>query len=329
MPTPDSYTVGWICAVHVEIVAARAFLDEVHDDLDEVPVNDTNSYILGRIKKHNIVIASLPHGKYGLVSATSVARNMAHTFTNVRIGLMVGIAGGVPSKRHDIRLGDIVVSSPGNGAGGVLQYDYGKTIQGKRFVRTGHLNSPPDVILGAVSVLRAQYEEDGNGISKTIETTLATKKRLQSKYGRPEQATDRLYLATYDHRGSTEATCMAVCDSNETVPRPPRSEHDDETTIHYGLVASANQLMKDANIRDKLSEEEDVLCFEMEAAGLMDQFPCMVVRGICDYSDTHKSDAWQGYSAMAAAAYARDLLAKITPNKVIAERKLGEILFAG
>ncbi len=119
---------------------------------------------------------------------------------------MVGIAGGVPSKRHDIRLGDIAVSSPGNGAGGVLQYDYGKTIQGKRFVRTGHLNSPPDVILGAVSVLRAQYEEDGNGISETIETTLATKKRLQSKYGRPDPATDRLCLATYDHRGSTEAT---------------------------------------------------------------------------------------------------------------------------
>jgi hypothetical protein len=32
----------------------------------------------------------------------------------------------------------------------------------------------------------------------------------------------------------------------------------------------------------------DVLCFDMEAAGLMDSFPCLVVRGICDYADSQK-----------------------------------------
>jgi superfamily II DNA or RNA helicase len=46
----------------------------------------------------------------------------------------------------------------------------------------------------------------------------------------------------------------------------------------------------------------------MEAAGLMDQLPCLVVRGICDYCDSHKSKEWQGYAALTAAAYAKTLL---------------------
>ncbi|KAI1414763.1 hypothetical protein F5Y13DRAFT_197313 [Hypoxylon sp. FL1857] len=108
-----------------------------------------------------------------------------------------------------------------------------------------------------------------------------------------------------------------------------RSEDQDDPTIHYGLIASGNQLMKDALIRDQFSAKEDILCFEMEAAGLMNHFPCIVIRGICDYSDTHKNKLWQGYAAMAAAAFAKDLLSKIAPNKVEAEKKLSEVLSEG
>ncbi|KAK5636040.1 hypothetical protein RRF57_011752 [Xylaria bambusicola] len=93
-----------------------------------------------------------------------------------------------------------------------------------------------------------------------------------------------------------------------------------------GLIASSNQVMRNASIRDKLSMEKDVLCFEMEAAGLMNQFPFLIVRGICDYSDTHKNKLWQGYAAMTAAAYTKDLLYEIAPNKVEAERTLVGIL---
>ena len=85
-------------------------------------------------------------------------------------------------------------------------------------------------------------------------------------------------------------------------------------------------LMKNAILRDRLSKEKDVLCFEMEAAGLMNHFPCLVIRGICDYSDTHKNKEWQGYAAMAAAAYAKDLLVRIPANKVEAERRINEVL---
>jgi nucleoside phosphorylase len=101
---------------------------------------------------------------------------------------------------------------------------------------------------------------------------------------------------------------------------------EDTPAIHYGLIASANQLMKDARVRDTLAAEKDVLCFEMEAAGLMNYFPCLVIRGICDYSDSHKNKEWQGYAAMAAAAYAKELLCRIPPNKIEAERKIGEVI---
>ncbi|KAI4599632.1 hypothetical protein KJ359_001729 [Pestalotiopsis sp. 9143b] len=123
MSDPNIYTVGWICAIETELVAAASFLDEEHDDPDCIPVNDNNSYVLGRIGKHNVVIAALPDGQYGLVTAATVARDLVRSFPNVRIGLMVGIGGGAPSVDHDIRLGDVVVSSPGPSSGGVFLVD--------------------------------------------------------------------------------------------------------------------------------------------------------------------------------------------------------------
>ncbi|KAH7202849.1 hypothetical protein BKA60DRAFT_546248 [Fusarium oxysporum] len=84
--------------------------------------------------------------------------------------------------------------------------------------------------------------------------------------------------------------------------------------------------MKDALVRDKLAAEKGVLCIEMEAAGLMNHFPCLVICGICDYSDSHKNKEWQGFAAMVAAAYTKDLLRQVPPNKVEAERRIGEVL---
>lgn len=131
MSNPGDYTVGWICAITTEYVAARAFLDEEHEGPQYVSPNDNNDYTLGKIGQHNIVIAVLPDGEYGTDSAASVARDILHSFYNIRIGLMVGIGGGAPTQKHDIRLGDIVISIPRDGKGGVFQYDFGKMVQYK------------------------------------------------------------------------------------------------------------------------------------------------------------------------------------------------------
>ncbi|EWZ48989.1 hypothetical protein FOZG_04453 [Fusarium oxysporum Fo47] len=327
MSNPQKYTVGWICAVTTEFVAARAFFDEKHDQLETIADNDNNNYALGRIGKHNVVMAVLPKSEYGTTSAATVARDMLRSFPNIRFGLMVGIGGGAPSAKHDIRLGDVIVSTRGSGKGGVFQYDYGKAIQEHAFVTTGSLNQPPQLLLTALSGLEAEYELEGHRLNAHVDRALEQWPRLRQKYSRPPSDSDRLYRSDIVHPDSSDG-CADVCSNDPVclVDRKERGEQEDDPAIHYGLIASANQLMKDALARDKLAASMDVLCFEMEAAGLMNHFPCLVIRGICDYSDSHKNKEWQGFAAMIAAAYAKDLLRQIPPSKVEAEKRISEVL---
>lgn len=242
---------------------------------------------------------------------------MLRSFPSLRFGLMVGIGGGAPSSKHDIRLGDVVVSTPVGSSGGVIHYEFGKAIQNKAFLRTGSLSPTPPLLLAAIHQLSSLHERRGHHILKTIDDLVDGNSRLQ-KYRRPALEADVLYRATFTHADEGKS-CKDICnpDIAETVIRVVRGPDHDDPVIHYGLIASADRLMRDAQVRDTLAEAEDVLCFEMEAAGLMDSFPCAVIRGICDYADTHKNDIWQGYAAATAAAYARELLVTIPPSQQV------------
>lgn len=327
MSKPEDFSVGWICAITTEYVAAQAFLDEKYNV--QITGNQ-NHYALGRIDKHNVAISVLPMGTYGVASAAHVASQMMNDFPNIRIALMVGIGGGAPSAKHDIRLGDIVVSSPSNGQGGVFHYDFGKVIQGQYFRNTGFLNQPPGFLRAAVAGLEGDYELEGHQLDQTIQQALDKRPRLRQKYQRPSPDTDRLYRSDIIHTNDS-APCDPGCGvkSSRLIARRPREEYEDNPAIHYGLIASADKLMKNAEIRDKFAAERGILCFEMEAAGLMNNFPCLVIRGICDYSDSHKNDAWQGYAAMAAAAYAKDLLYQIAPQQVRQQETVATTLKQG
>lgn len=85
---------------------------------------------------------------------------------------------------------------------------------------------------------------------------------------------------------------------------------------HYGNIASADLVMKNAAVRDALRDDLGVMCIEMEAAGLQDTFPCLVIRGICDYADSFKNDVWHRYAATTAAAYAKEFLLFVSPQQV-------------
>ncbi|KAL6833522.1 putative wd40 protein [Trichoderma sp. SZMC 28015] len=319
----SKYTVGWICALTEEFVAARAFLDEKHERLKDHDPKDSNSYALGKMSNHNIVIACLPLGGYGTVSAAGVAINMVRSFPNIRIGLMVGIGGGAPSEKHDIRLGDVVVSTPGNSHGGVFQYDFGKSIQAKEFVETGFLDQPPEMLRTALQDLKSDYELEGHTLVNDVEKVLQDKPSLKKTYGHPN-VDDHLYESFFVHSNPSE-DCQSCGNAYYNIKqRDPRDEGG--PVIHYGLIASGNQVMKDARIRDKLARERGVLCFEMEAAGLMNRFPCLVIRGICDYSDSHKNDKWHGYAAMIAAAYTKDLLRHLIPEQVVVGKSAVDLL---
>lgn len=296
----NAYTIAWICALPLEMAAAKLMLEEVHSGLAQ-PSTDHNCYTLGSIHGHNIVIACLPSGIYGTISATTVLAQMLPTFRSLKFGLMVGIGGGVPTKA-DVRLGDVVVGIPSATSGGVIQYDHGKTLHSGRFERVGALNKPPQVLLTAISQLRS---DDMVGRRSTL-TQAISNDLSQGQFSRPDR--DLLFNPDYIHH-NTDVDC-STCDQDELVHREPRQ--DDEPRIHYGLIASGNQVLKDAKTRDSIAHELDILCFEMEAAGLVDQLPCLVVRGVCDYCDSHKSKEWQGYAALVAAAYT-EILLQIVP----------------
>jgi nucleoside phosphorylase len=295
--------VGWVCALPIELAAAQEMLDEEYEDLEQ-DEHDNNIYSLGRIGDHKVVIVCLPAGLIGNNPAVTVATQMRATFRSIRFGLMVGIGGGVPSAGSDIRLGDVVVSQPHQGYGGVIQYDFGKTTP-SGFRQTGFLNSPPTILLGAVAKLRAnQLREE----SKPREH-IYKRRRLQV-FEAVEP--DVLFERTYNHQGGP--TCQ-LCRSDKQVVRQLRSSNKPE--VHYGTIASGNQVMRDGTERDRVSAEfGGVLCFEMEAAGLMNSFPCLVIRGICDYADSHKNKTWQPYAAGTAAAYAKEVLLVIPPAEV-------------
>ncbi|OJD13717.1 hypothetical protein AJ78_05849 [Emergomyces pasteurianus Ep9510] len=314
----QDYTIAWICALPLERAAAEAMLDEKHPDLPISP-QDENTYILGRICAHNVVILCLPSGVYGTTAATALVSQMRFTFQTIRFGLMVGIGGGVTSKETDIRLGDIVVSKPTREFGGVIQYDYGKTVQDGRFARSGILNKPPRVVLTAVSRLQAAHKLGPNKISSFISKAVARSPAFEPLSRYPGESLDVLFESGYEHPES-ENTCDN-CDLIRSVKRTPRGGHD--PIIHYGLIASGNQVMKHGRTRDKLAQELGVLCFEMEAAGLMDVIPCLVIRGICDYADSHKNKRWQDYAAAIAAAYAKEVLSVIHAHLVVDEPKIG------
>lgn len=307
------------------------FLDEKHEGPAYVSPHDNNTYTLGKIGKHSVVSAVLPDSEYGTDSAAGCKRHAAQLskhqnwFNGWYWRRRAKQKAWYPSRRHCCYL-----SSQWKW-GGVFQYDYGKTIQDQSFQHTRFLDQPPTLLRTAVNGLKAQYEEEGHQLEEAINKILKKNQRLRQKYKRPDPRSDRLYKAEVTHPPDSDMTCAAVCrdDPSKLIVRHERTESEDNPKIHYGLIASANQLMKDALIRDALAQEKDVLCFEMEAAGLMNHFPCLVIRGICDYSDSHKNKEWQGYAAMAAAAYAKDILCQLPPTRVEAEKRINDILSSG
>lgn len=315
--THDDYTVGLIYVKPLEMSAIVTMLDEEHEKL-RLNDKDQNSYRLGKIGDHNVIVVGPPRGEQGKVAISTVVNHIPHSFKNVKLGLLVGIGGGVPNHDHDIRLGDVVVGAPEEGPA-VVQYDLGRFNTEGIIEVKGRLGKPPPLLLGVVSDVDDQYQRLMDGEESFFTQHLRRFERfprLKCTYGRPPDYPDILFLPNFVHKPGTD--CRAH-DSCHQVRRQARSPNG--TEIHYGTILSGDSVMKCGKKRDQLSAQHDnALCFEMEAAGLMDQFPCLIIRGICDYSDSHKNDEWQRYAAANAAAYAREILYNM-PERVAVELK--------
>lgn len=332
------FEVAIICALHIESTAVVANFDEVFDSaLYGKALGDTNSYTLGRMGSHHVVLAYLP--STGKASSAGAAACLRVSFSNIRLGLLVGVCGGLPSfKEHgeliEMILGDIVVGT------GIVQYDFGRQYDHGRVIRKqfvgDSLGRPPEEIRSFLHKCQASLERPTlqEKVQQYITTTYD--KPEFADWKRPTTEHDILYESDYEHRHRTihtctvcsassdqicaqarEATCSELaCSKDHTILR---SRHNlvtnglsvgPECRIHWGRIASGDSVIRSGKIRDAIAREENVIAFEMEGAGGWEAFPMIVVKGVCDYADSHKNKRWQKFAALAAAAGAKVLLSK-------------------
>ncbi len=315
MASRDDYAVGWVCALPIEVAAAKATLDRVHDNLPLAwNSDDNNNYILGSLQGHNVVVAYPNSGVGNKTSVADVATQLLASYTSVRFHLMVGIAGGVPDTKEDIRLGDVVVSKSTPGWPGIVQYDVHGDRKKDQLVRGRALDQPTPLLLTAMGKAETAAIFDESKMPRYI-SEIVQKDPVTFAHPGPEQ--DVLFEPNYDHPTiESEASGCSHCDPHRIRSRQPREVQD--PIVHYGLIASSYQSTHHGATRDEFAHKHGILCFEREATRLTDAAQYLVIRGICDYADSHRSELWHACAAAAAAAYAEEVLSFIpTVSKTI------------
>jgi nucleoside phosphorylase len=324
----SAYTVGWICAMRGEYNAAIQMLDKQHQDLDTNHL-DKNKYTLGDINHHNVAICRLPSGDIGKSSAQRVAENFGLSFPRIKLYLLVGVSGGMPYHPNHwevkpIHLGDVVVGSPEIiGVVAVAEHDRGRILP-DGFKSFSLLDKPIVQLVSAVDQIQRNYDNGDSARSFDRHLERVSPGCLRKK-GIPEDIikgfifpgseNDKLFKPSSTHKGGdTDPTC-SQCDPEGIIPREiPNSR---KPVFHRGTIASGDTVIQNAEVRDKVSKAcNGAISFEMEAAGIINDTHCLVIRGISDYADSHKNYMWQGYAAATAAAFARQVLFELSSQKL-------------
>ncbi|KAL9631987.1 MAG: hypothetical protein Q9204_003984 [Flavoplaca sp. TL-2023a] len=299
------YTIGWIAPMPIEFSPALALLDRL---TTLHVVDDSNIYKAGRIGNHDVVMVVL--GKIGLGQIPDVARSMHKSFRHLKHLLLVGLGGGRPDYAfgEQMVLGDVVVGLQ------VEHLDCGRrTPNGFEFNHQQTYSPTPDLQI-AVNTLRSMHSLHGTRIPQALQRIREKLRRtIRDNPEDPGPDADHLFDPDYHHKDKAEL-CESCCNpgrSKSRQDRGPKAYRDKDSPLaHYGTIGSGNSLVVGSKEREHLYEEFGTICFEMEAAALMD-YRCLVIRGISDYSDSHKNKAWQPYAAATAAAYARELVLQL------------------
>ena len=319
--TNQDYTVGWLCALaESELTAARQMLDKRHESPVNMNEDDENTYDFGEIAGHNVVITCMPPRRTGNLSAQKLVQPLKRSFPKMILHLFVGIGGGIPrnpprrNPDEDIHLGDVVVGwAEQSGIPAVVQYDHVRQYVDEEVDLLSQLDKPNRRLLNALNPIISDRAEGQTKFLEHLQRLVKLK-----DFQHPGIESDILFEADCDHvkiepdlleRG---VLYCSRCDHSRVISRPQREKTDPK--FHFGTILSGQKVMQDPRERDKLSKlHHDAICIEMEAAGVIEDTHCLVIRGIADYADSHKYWSWQNYAAATAAAFARELLRKIRP----------------
>ncbi|KAF5680268.1 gamma-glutamylputrescine oxidoreductase [Fusarium denticulatum] len=311
-----------ICALSLEADAIEALFDEHWDcNVCKAP-GDPNSYSTGRIGHHNVVLAYMPEA--GKANGAAVATNCRVSFPHVKLAIVVGICGVIPftpgprDAHHEIILGDVIVSQS------VVQYDLGRQYpesfecKDTNEEALGRPNVEVCSLLSKLKGLRARraFESD----MRSFLTLLQQDLELAAHY--PESGTDRLYEATYRHVDK-DMSCVKCGCNGKLVPRERLRQEVPEPKVHFGRIASGDTVMKSGEDRDDIARKLGVIAFEMESAGVWDSLPFLVIKGACDYADSHKAKATQNYATAATVTCTKAILRQwVVPTSCDSSRKI-------
>lgn len=311
----EAFEVAIICALAIEADAVLALFDDHWDDIPGAPpyrkaTGDPVTYSTGSIGEHDVVLAHMPG--MGKVQGGTVAAHCRTSFPNIKLGIVSGICGAVPfapDTGREIILGDVIISS------GIVQYDFGRHLP-RGFVRKDtildNLGRPNQELRGILAKLGTSQAR--KKLEKDVEMNLARlgdDDSLKAKY--PGTGNDRLFTSTYYHLNEELGCDGGGCDG-ELVVRQRLEGIDPCPAVHLGVFASGDKVMKSAVDRDLLAKDQGIVAFEMEGAGVWDSFPCVVIKGVCDYADSHKTKVWQRYAAATAAACVKTFLGHWMPR---------------
>ncbi|KAL8364889.1 hypothetical protein RB595_003936 [Gaeumannomyces hyphopodioides] len=320
-----------ICALRIESDAVRLLFDDIYETKYGRETGDTNTYTTGRIGNHAVVLLLLPG--MGMEASAVGARSLQSSYTNIKLALIVGICGGLPQIRgRDAFLGDVIISKS------IVNHDFGRRYPDKFVVRSTKdiLGQTNNDIRGLLELLEGKDELDrlqkkarANLVTLQAAATAADKE-WGTSYSPPTDATDRMFRADYEHshhredcddcdadpprfceRASKLSCDEAGCKTGRCAPRRNRQQErpvELVPQVFIGRVACGNAIMKSGKHRDAVAKEHDVIAFEMEGAGAWKEVPCVVVKGICDYADSHKNKEWQDFAAATAASVAAAIL---------------------
>ncbi|KAL4747812.1 nucleoside phosphorylase domain-containing protein [Aspergillus terricola var. indicus] len=321
----DEFAIAIICALTLEAEAVEDLFDETYDRLGKhyrKEPGDDNAYVNGRIGNHNVVVCYMPG--MGKGSAASVASSLKISYKRIEVALVVGICGGAPypSSGGEVFLGDVIISDS------VVQYDFGRQYPGgfeKKLGVKDTLGRPNRAIRSVLASLQARKSRKDlqdkllqhlqalqkslpNWLHPTIDDILFEASYQHKHYGLTSPACPCLDSMSEDIcKTAVESPCTSLgCDIDRVCRRRPSTEHSPR--VHIGTVASADTVMKSGEHRDRLAQSEGVVGFEMEGAGVWDNISCIIIKGVCDYADSHKNKAWQAYAAATGAAAAKSFL---------------------
>ncbi|OAQ69858.1 kinesin [Pochonia chlamydosporia 170] len=301
----SAFKVAIICALPFEADAIRALFDCDWDEEGTVydkAVGDPNAYSAGSVGRHSVILVHMAN--MGTTSAAVAAASCRCSFPNIRLALVVGVCGGVPfpSNGREMMLGDVVVSD------GVIQYDHGRRLPSQFLIKdtlSDSLGRPNTEVRALLSKLKGLHSR--RRMEKKLTEYLDVLRREPELAAYPPKNTpDKLFEAVY-HHVSQDMSCEQAGCNGELVERD-RAQQDHRPAVHFGLMASANSVMKSAQDRDEIATATKAIAFEMEGAGVWDVFPCIVIKGVCDYADSHKNKEWQRYAAASAASCAKAFL---------------------